>query len=155
MTMLPAGLFLVTSFWYVVTGMVATLCLLIFLCTMNAVVNLIKHAINATGQGERQKQAELAYLEHIERHLRERVSLNAFKKEKGSQLQKTRQIELEKQEKRVDRSKKGQSKLRKKMKEAQVILEQAEESVREKEKTAALYGLSSSQRRKQFRKKRH
>jgi len=80
--------------------------------------------------------------------------LKALKKESGSLSQKTRQLELEKQGKRVDRSKKKQSKLLKKMKKAQAILEQKEELVREKEKTAPLYGLSSSKRRKQFRKNR-
>jgi hypothetical protein len=72
----------------------------------------------------------------------------------GSCAKKTTAMEYEKQEKRVSRSKKQQSKLRKKMKLSQSILAEKEEVVRKKEKKAPLYGLSPSQRRKQFRKKR-
>lgn len=64
-------------------------------------------------------------------------------------------MELEKQEKRVARSKKKQSKLRREMKQAQEILAQKEALVREKQKIALLYGLSSRQQRAQYRKNRH
>ena len=97
------------------------------------------------------KQAELVYQEHRDQHLEKKVSLNALKKQSGFSLQKASQLELEK---RVARSKKKQSKLRKQMKQAQADLGQREELVREKEKTAPLYGLSSSRRRKQFKKNR-
>jgi hypothetical protein len=100
------------------------------------------------------KQAELAYQEYREQHLEERAVLNSLKDEMGSCSNKTTQLEYEKQEKRVSRSKKKQSRLRGKMKQAQTILEEKEEVVRKKEKKAPLYGLTPAQRRKQFRKSR-
>jgi hypothetical protein len=100
------------------------------------------------------KQAEAAYREHRAQHLEKRAILNSLKDEMNSCSKKATELEYEKQEKRVSRSKKKQSRLRKKMKQAQAILENKEEIVKKKEKKAPLYGLSSSQRRKQFRKSR-
>jgi hypothetical protein len=100
------------------------------------------------------KQAEAAYREHMVQHLERRAVLNSFKDEMGSCSKKTTAMEYEKQEKRVSRSKKQQSKLRKKMKLAQSILAEKEEVVRKKEKKAPLYGLTPAERRKQFRKER-
>lgn len=102
----------------------------------------------------KEKQARQVYEEYREQHLAKRACLNALKEEVNSSSPKTSQLELEKQEKRVIHSKKKQSRLRKKMKQAQAILGQKEAMVREKEKTAPLYGISPSQRRKQFRKNR-
>lgn len=100
------------------------------------------------------KQAELAYQVHRKQHLEKRVILNSLKDDMGSCSKKTTQLEYEQQEKRVAHSKKKQSRLRKKMKQAQAILEEKEEVVRKKEKEAPLYGLTPAQRRKQFRKNR-
>ena len=100
------------------------------------------------------KQAEAAYREHRAQHLEKRAILNFLRDAMGSSLKKTTALEYEKQEKRVSRSKKKQSKLREKMKQAQVILAEKEEIVRKKEKKAPLYGLTTAERRKQFRKKR-
>jgi transcription antitermination factor NusG len=100
------------------------------------------------------KQAELAYQEYREQHLEEMAVLNSLKDEMGSCSKKSTALEYEKQEKRVSRSKKKQSRLRGKMKLAQAILEEKEEVVRKKEKKAPLYGLTPAQRRKQFRKSR-
>ena len=100
------------------------------------------------------KQAEQAYREYREQHLEKRAVLNALREESESTPKKTIQSELEKQEKRVARSKKKQSRLRKQMKQAQAILEEKEVVVRKKEKKAPLYGLTPSQRRNQFRKNR-
>ncbi len=100
------------------------------------------------------KQAEAAYRKHRAQHLEKRAVLNSLKAEMGSCSKKTTAVEYEKQEKRVSRSKKKQSRLRGKMKFAQAILEEKESIVRKKEKKAPLYGLTPSQRRKQFKKKR-
>jgi len=99
-------------------------------------------------------QAEAAYREHRVQHLEKRVVLSSLRGEMGSCVKKTIAVEYEKQEKRVSRSKKKQSRLRGKMKQAQTILAEKEELVWKKEKKAPLYGLTPSQRRKQFRKKR-
>jgi hypothetical protein len=100
------------------------------------------------------KQTELAYQEYREQHLEKRAVLNSLKDEMGSCSNKTTELEYEKQEKRVARSKKKQSRLWGKMKQARAILEEKEEVVRKKEKKAPLYGLTPAQRRKQFRKSR-
>jgi len=100
------------------------------------------------------RQAEAAYREYRTQHLMKRAVLNSLKDEMGSCSKKTTALEYEKQEKRVSRSKKKQSRLRKKMKQAQAILAEKEEIVSKKEKKAPLYGLTPSQRRKQFRKER-
>ncbi len=100
------------------------------------------------------KQAEAAYREHRAQHLEKRATLNFLRDAMGSSSKKTTTLEYEKQEKRVSRSKKKQSRLRKKMKLAQAILAEKEEVVRKKEKKAPLYGLTPSQRRKQYRKNR-
>ena len=97
------------------------------------------------------KLAELVYQGHRDQHLEKRLSLNNLKRQSDFSLQKFSQLELEK---RVARSKKKQSKLHKQMKQAKADLKQREELVREKEKTTPLYGLSYSQRRKQFKKNR-
>ena len=100
------------------------------------------------------KQAEAAYREHREQHLEKRAVLNSLKDEMNACSNKTTVLEYERQEKRVDRSKKKQSRLRGKMKLAQTILEEKEEVVRKMEKKAPLYGLTPAERRKQFRKNR-
>jgi len=100
------------------------------------------------------KQAEAAYREHKTQHVERRAVLNSLKDEMNACSKKATALECEKQEKRVSRSKKQQSKLRKKMKLAQSILAEKEEVVRKKEKKAPLYGLTPSQRRKQFSKER-
>jgi len=100
------------------------------------------------------KQAEAAYHEHRVRYLEKRVILNFLRDAMGSSSMRTTALEYVKQEKRVSRSKKKQSKLRGKMKQARVILAEKEEIVRKKEKQAPLYGLTTTERRKQYRKKR-
>ena len=101
------------------------------------------------------KQAELAYQDHRKLHLEKRAILNSYKADMNSCSKKTRLLEYKKQEKRVLHSKKKQSRLRKRMKQAQAILEQKQALVREKEKTSPLYGLPPVKRRNQFRKNRH
>ncbi|MDF1571888.1 MAG: transposase [Bacteroidales bacterium] len=100
------------------------------------------------------RKAEAAYLEHKDRHLEKRALLNSLKEELVSASTKGIELEYDKQEKRVSRSKNKQSKLRKQMKQAQFILEEKEEIVRKKEKQSPLYGLSPARQRKQFKKKR-
>lgn len=104
--------------------------------------------------GRKARQAEAAYREHRAQHLEKRAVLNSLRDEMNATSKKTTALEYEKQEKRVSRSKKKQSSLRKSMKLAQAILEEKEEVVRKKEKKAPLYGLTLSQRRKQYRKNR-
>lgn len=104
--------------------------------------------------GRKARQAEAAYREHRAQHLEKRAVLNSLRDEMNATSKKTTALEYEKQEKRVSRSKKKQSSLRKSMKLAQAILEEKEEVVRKKEKKAPLYGLTPSQRRKQYRKNR-
>lgn len=89
------------------------------------------------------KQAEAAYEEHTSQHLEKRAVPNSLRDEMASCSKKATALEYEKQEKRVSRSKKKQSRLRGKMKLAQTILEEKEEIVRKKEKKAPLYGLTS------------
>ncbi len=100
------------------------------------------------------KQAEAAYQEHRTQHLERRTVLNSLRDEMGSCSKKAIALECEKQEKRVSRSKQQQSRLRGKMKLAQSILAEKEEEVRKKEKKAPLYGLTPTERRKQFSKDR-
>ena len=100
------------------------------------------------------KQAEAAYHEHRVRYLEKRVILNFLRDAMGSSSKRTTALEYVKQEKRVSRSKKKQSKFRGKMKQARAILAEKEEIVRKKEKQAPLYGLTTTERRKQYRKKR-
>jgi len=101
------------------------------------------------------KQAEVAYLEHKKRHVEERTVLNRLKKEMAAAgSKKNITTEYEKQEKWVAHSKKRQSELRKKMKQAYQVLEEKEAMLKDIEKRAPLYGLSPSERRKQFSKKR-
>jgi hypothetical protein len=104
--------------------------------------------------GRKARQAEVAYREHRVQHLEKRAVLNSLRDEMNATSKKTLLLEYEKQEKRVSRSKKKQSSLRKSMKLTQAILEEKEEVVRRKEKKAPLYGLTPSQRRKQYRKNR-
>ena len=98
------------------------------------------------------KQAKLAYQNHRGQHLEKRAILNSMKKDCCSK--KALGLEYEKQERRVSRSKKKQARLYKEMQQARIILQEKEELVRKKEKKAPLYGLTPSQRRKQFRKNR-
>ena len=98
------------------------------------------------------KQAELTYQKHREQHLEKRAILNSMKMDCCSK--KALGLEYEKQERRVSRSKKKQARLYKVMQQARIILQEKEELVRKKEKKAPLYGLTPSQRRKQFRKNR-
>lgn len=100
------------------------------------------------------KQAEAAYREHRAQHLEKRAVLSSLRGEMGSCSKKSTAVEYEKQKKRVSRSKKKQSRLRGKMKQTQTILAEKEELVKKKEKKAPLYGLTPSQRRKQFSKER-
>ncbi|MDF1576698.1 MAG: transposase [Bacteroidales bacterium] len=100
------------------------------------------------------KQAEAAYREHKADHLKKRLVLYTLREEMNSVSTKGTALEYEKQEKRVSRSKKKQSKLHKQMKQARVILAEKEELVKKKEKQAPLYGLTPAQRRKQFKKER-
>ena len=100
------------------------------------------------------RQAEAAYREHRAQHLEKRAVLNSLSEQMNATSNKTITLEYEKQEKRVSRSKKKQSGLRKRMKLAQAIVEEKEEVVRKKEKKSPLYGLTPSQRRKQYRKNR-
>jgi len=100
------------------------------------------------------KQAEKTYREHKAQHSEKRAVLNSLRDEIVSCSQKSTALEYEKQEKRVARSKKKQSRLLQRMKQAQAILAEKEELVRKTEKTAPLYGLTTSQRRNQFRKNR-
>lgn len=100
------------------------------------------------------RQAEVAYREHKAQHLEKRAVLNSLRDEMNAGSKKTSALEYERQEKRVCRSKKKLSILRKRMNLAQSILEEKEVVVRKKEKKAPLYGLTASQRRKQYRKNR-
>ena len=100
------------------------------------------------------KQAEAAYQEYRTQHLERRTVLNSLREEMGSCSKKAIALECEKQEKRVSRSKKKQTRLQGKMKMTQSILVEKEEVVRKKEKKAPLYGLTPAERRKQFRKDR-
>ena len=104
--------------------------------------------------GRKARQAEAAYRDHRAQHVEKRDVLNSLRDEMNATSRKTIALEYEKQEKRVSRSKKKQSSLRKGMKLAQAILEEREEVVGRKEKKAPPYGLTPSQRRKQYRKNR-
>jgi len=98
------------------------------------------------------KKAELAYQKHRKQHLEKRAILNSMKM--GCCSKKALELEYEKQERRVSRSKKKQARLYKEMQQVRIILQEKEELVRKREKKAPLYGLTPSQRRKQFRKNR-
>jgi len=100
------------------------------------------------------RQAKAAYQEYRAEHQEKRALLNSMRDEMNVSSENVTALEYEKQEKRVSRSKKKQSRLRGKMKLAQAILEEKEDVVRIKEKKAPLYGLTPSQRRKQYRKNR-
>jgi len=100
------------------------------------------------------RQAEVAYREHKTQHLEKKAVLNSLRDEMNTGSKKTSSLEYERQEKRVCRSKKKLSSLRKRMNLAQSVLEEKEVAVRKKEKKAPLYGLTASQRRKQYRKNR-
>ena len=100
------------------------------------------------------KQAEAVYREHRAQHLEKRAILNSLKEEMNACSKKTAVLEYEKQEKQISRSKKKQSRLRGKMKQVQAILAEKEDIVKKKEKKAPLYGLTTAERRKQYRKER-
>lgn len=100
------------------------------------------------------RMAEAIYRGHMAQHLEKIAVLNPLRDEMKVSSKKATVLEYEKQEKRVSRSKKKQSRLRGKVKLAQVTLKEKEEVVRETERKAPLYGLTPTQRRKQFSKKR-
>jgi len=100
------------------------------------------------------RQAELAYLEHRAQHLEKRAKLKSLKDQMNTCSKNTVALEYEKQEKRVSRSKRKLLALRKKLEMAQAILEEKNVEFKKKEKEAPLYGLTPSQRRKQYRKNR-
>jgi len=100
------------------------------------------------------KQAEAVYQYHKAQHLEKRTILSSLKEEMVSGSTKSAALEYEKQVKRVSRSKKKQSRLRKQMKQALAILAEKEEIVKKMEKQAPLYGLTAAQQRKQFKKDR-
>jgi hypothetical protein len=100
------------------------------------------------------KQAEALYQEHKAQHLGKRERFKELKEGLDNVSTKAAMMEYEKQEKRVARSKKKQSLLRGKMKQAKANLEEKESIVKQKEKQAPLYGLTPAQRRKQYRKNR-
>lgn len=100
------------------------------------------------------KQAEAAYEDHKAQHLEKRTQLKSLKEEMVTRSTKGTVLEYEKQKKRVYRSKKKQSRLRGAMKQAWAILAEKEELLKKKAKQAPLYGLTPTQRRKQFKKER-
>jgi hypothetical protein len=100
------------------------------------------------------RQAEAAYRKHKADHLKKRLMLYTLRAEMDSGSTKGAVLEYEKQKKRTSRSKKKQSRLRKQMKQAQAILVEKKELLKKKEKQAPLYGLTPTQRRKQFKKDR-
>jgi len=96
------------------------------------------------------RKARLAYHDHKKRHNQARAKLNQFisgRKNAGK-------TGIEKLKKYVVRSKKQLSKLRRKMKDAETDLAGKEKLVKEKQKTAPLYGLPPSTYRKQYKKDR-
>lgn len=95
------------------------------------------------------KQTRSAYQEHKEGHNKSRSKLNNLRKGKAGKA------ELERLEKCVARSKKRLLKLGSKLKAAEAVLADKEKLIREKQKSAPLYGLSSTAYRKQFKKERH
>ena len=97
------------------------------------------------------REARSAYQEHKIRHNQSRAKLTGLRKEKVN----GEKSEIERLEKYVTRSKKKLSKLRKNMKAAEADLEEKVKLVKEKQKTAPLYGLPASTYRKQFKKERH
>jgi hypothetical protein len=97
------------------------------------------------------REARSAYQEHKIRHNKSRAKLTGLRKEKVN----GEKSDIERLEKYVTRSKKKLSKLRKNMKAAEADLEEKVKLVKEKQKTAPLYGLPASTYRKQFKKERH
>lgn len=100
------------------------------------------------------RQAEAAYRKHKADHLKKRLMLYTLREETNCGSTKGAVLEYEKQKKRTSRSKKKQSRLRKQMKQAQAILVEKKELLKKKEKQAPLYGLTPTQRRKQFKRER-
>jgi len=96
-------------------------------------------------------KAQSAYQGHKTRHNKSMAKLGGLRsgKVKGNKS------DVEKLEKHITRSKKQLSKLRKTMKAAQADLAKKEKLVKEKQKTAPLYGLPASTYRKQFKKERN
>ena len=96
------------------------------------------------------RKAQSDYHDHKSRHNQARTNLYQLvcgRKKAG-------RTEIERMEKYVVRSKKRLSKLRRKMKEAEADLAEKERLVKEKQRTAPLYGLSPSAYRKQYKKDR-
>jgi len=96
------------------------------------------------------RQACSAYQEQKKRHNEARGKLHVLRNEREN----AGKQDVERLENHVARSKKKLSKLRKKMKDAEANLESKEELVKEKQKTAPLYGLPPSRYRKQYKKDR-
>ncbi len=96
------------------------------------------------------RKARSAYQGHKKRHNKARGKLRALRNETGN----AGKQDVERLENYVARSKKKLSKLREKMKGAEAELEGKEELVKEKQKTAPLYGLPPSKYRKQYKKDR-
>ena len=99
-------------------------------------------------------QATMSYQYHKKNHEEARYHYYKLRQEFPPVLKGASRLELEKNEKRVARSKIKLSGLRKKMKDMKLALAEAEEMVRKVEKTAPSYGLTRSERRKQYNKKR-
>jgi hypothetical protein len=96
------------------------------------------------------RKARSAWQEHKKRHNKSRGKLNVLRNEREN----AGRPDVERLENYVARSKKKLSKLRKKMKDAEANLESKEKLVKEKQKTAPLYGLPPSKYRKQYKKYR-
>ena len=96
------------------------------------------------------RKARSDYHDHKSRHNQARINLYQLvcKREKAGRT------EIERMEKYIVRSKKRLSTLRRKMKEAEADLAEKEKQVKEKQRTAPLYGLSPSAYRKQYKKDR-
>ena len=96
------------------------------------------------------KKAQLYYHDHKSRHNQARTNLYQL----VCGREKAGRTEIERMEKYVVRSKKRLSKLRKRMKEAEADLAEKKRLVKEKQRTAPIYGLSPSAYRKQYKKDR-
>jgi hypothetical protein len=96
------------------------------------------------------RKARSAWQEHKKRHNKSREKLNMLRNEREN----AGKQDVERLENYVARSKKKLLKLRKKMKGAEANLAIKEELVKEKQKTAPLYGLPPSKYRKQYKKDR-
>lgn len=96
------------------------------------------------------KKARSAYQEYKKWHNNSRGKLNALRNRKEN----ASKSNLERMENHLARSKKKLLKLRLKMKDAEANLAREEKLVKEKQKTAPLYGLPPSKYRRQYKKDR-